>query len=729
MSIDSTLRRAAKLAKAGNRAGAAALYREILAKFPGNASARKGLAALGAPGAAPRPGGTMQGGALGAGLIPGARPVAAPAGLRGGPAGAPQPRRAATAPAAGATTKGGPAPTAQQLAALEHMLNRGDPRAAVTEAKRLAMLFPRSPALLNLLGMAQARTGQHDEALASYDRVLEIDPGFAGAHLNKANAYALLGQFDKVEAEARAALALNPKLAQAHMLLGYGLVNTGRAEAAEAPFKTAVRLAPRMVQPQIGLGNTYAALGRHEDALAAFERARRLEPNNVDVLNNLGNTLISLHRIDEAVSDLEQAAALAPRNVVLLNNLARALRDIGRTPDAIKVCEQVIALTPDSTEAWGLLGGSRLELGDKPGAIEAIDRAVALDPSNIQALGVRWQMDVLPLDHPDLARLTTIVTDDTLPAADRATLELALFKAYDKADQLDEAMAHLHRGNTLRRSAEPYDIDAHRAVFERLKAAFEAGVAPLDAAAIAEVPAPARPVFIVGMPRSGTSLVEQILASHSQVQGAGELDALSAEARKLGWYPGKAPQPLDRTALLTLRRGYLDSLARYASGKPVMTDKTPLNFRHVGIALAAMPEARVLFMQRDSRATCWSNYSNNFTGRANNFGQSMTDTAEMYRIHLDLAAFWQKHFPDRVTVVPYERLTEHQEEESRKLVAAAGLDWEDACLDFHKTKRAVRTVSSTQVRRKMYTGSSQAWQRYADHIRPMLDRLEGLDPA
>jgi hypothetical protein len=136
----------------------------------------------------------------------------------------------------------------------------------------------------------------------------------------------------------------------------------------------------------------------------------------------------------------------------------------------------------------------------------------------------------------------------------------------------------------------------------------------------------------------------------------------------------------------------------------------------------------VLFLRRDSRATCWSNYSNSFIGKANNFGHDMIDTAEMYRLHLDLMAFWQRLYPDRITTVPYERLTEHQEEESRKLVAAAGLDWEDACLDFHKTARSVRTVSATQVRQKMYTGSSQAWRRYADHIQPMLERLEGLDP-
>lgn len=728
MSIESTLRKAAQLAKAGNRAGAAKLYRDVLAKFPGNVAARKGLAALDSPGPAPRaaPAG-FAGGALGAGLIPGARPVAAPAGLKGRPA---PPRRAApaTSTGAGRPVKGGPAPSPQQMAALERMMNAGDPRAAVSEAKRLAMLFPRAPALLNLLGLAQARAGQHEDALASYSRVIEIDPGFAGAHANKANAYALLGQYDNVEASARAALALDPNMAQAHMLLGYALVNTDRAAQALEPFKTAVRLAPKLVQTHIGLGNACAADDRHEMALAAFENALALDPNNADVLNNLGNTLVALSRIDEAVAYLKQAAARDTRNVVLLINYARALRDIGRSPEAIEVCERAIAIAPDSAEAWGLLGSCRRELGDKAGAIEAIDRSVALNPDNLQAVGHRWQMDVLPLDHPDVDRFRAIVADETLPEGDRALIAMALFKAYDKANRTDEAFEHLHLAKSLRRASEPYDLDAHRGVLSRLMAAFDAGVEPLDAAALAEIPAPWRPVFVVGMPRSGTSLVEQILASHSHVHGAGELNTLAMVMRNFGWDPDLEPKPFTRDTLKELRRDYLESVMRYGIDKPVVTDKTPLNFRHIGPALAAFPEARVLFMRRDSRATCWSNYANSFMGRANNFGHDMIDTAEMYRLHLELMAFWQRLYPDRIAVVPYERLTEHQEEESRKLVAAAGLDWEEACLDFHKTKRSVRTVSSTQVRQKMYTGSSQAWRRYADHIQPMLERLEGLDP-
>ncbi len=308
-------------------------------------------------------------------------------------------------------------------------------------------------------------------------------------------------------------------------------------------------------------------------------------------------------------------------------------------------------------------------------------------------------------------------------------VNLALFKAYDKADRPAEAIACLARANALRQSAEPYDFDAQSAVLAKLKAAFAEGVATLGEADRAAIALPARPVFIVGMPRSGTSLVEQILASHSQVHGAGELTTIATALDRLGWHPGGVARRFDAATLREIRQDYATALDRLRLTRAVVTDKAPLNFRHVGPVLAAMPEARVLFLRRDARATCWSNYSNSFAGPANNFGNDMVDTARMYRLHLDLLDFWTALYPDRVTVVPYEPLTEYQEDESRKLVAAAGLDWEDACLDFHETDRAVRTVSAGQVRQKMYTGSSEAWRRYAPWLGPMLEQLDGLDEA
>jgi tetratricopeptide (TPR) repeat protein len=689
MSVDGTLRKAAKLAKAGDRAGAAALYREVLAKFPANASARKGLEALAGPAPARRPG----------------------------------PARGAAAPNA-APRAPGPAP--QQMQALQRLMARGDVASVIAEGQRLALLFPKDPGLLNMLALAQMRAGKLEAAVAGFDRVIALDPGFAGAPANKATALAQLGRYDEAEVAARAALKLDAGMVQAQLILGYAMVNTGRAEDAVPLFEKAVALAPKLPQAHIGLGNARAALGQAQKALDAFEAAQALEPGNVDVLNNIGNALNALDRVDESVEALGRAAALKPSLAVLHTNYARALSGVNRTSEAIAACEAALARDPDDAGAWNLMGKFHREIGDKDRAIAALDKAYALDPATPEPLALRWQMETLPLDHPDFAHMSALVDDPEVSPGQRTILGFTLFKAQDKAGDAAAAFARLDRANRMRREAEPYDIDAHLALFEAMKAQFAGGIAPLDAEALAEVPAPHRPVFIVGMPRSGTSLVEQILASHSQVHGAGELPALFAAMARLGWRDAEVGAPPDRETLIALRRDYFTALRRLGASRPVVTDKTPLNFYHLGHALAAMPEARVLFMRRDARATCWSNYSNTFAGRANNFGNDMADTAAMFLAHLDLVAFWSRLYPGRIATVPYERLTEHQEEETRKLLAAAGLDWEDACLDFHQTKRAVRTVSATQVRQKMYTGSSEAWRRYEPFIGPMLDKLGGV---
>ncbi|SMH56391.1 tetratricopeptide repeat-containing sulfotransferase family protein [Maritimibacter sp. HL-12] len=688
MSVDATLRKAAKLAKQGDRGGAAALYREVLAKFPGNATARKGLEALA----------TAQAGR------PGATPGAA---------------RQAAAPRA-------PGPAPQQMQALQRLMQRGDIASVLAEGQRLALLFPKDPAILNLLALAQMRAGRLDAAIAGFDRVSALDPGFAGAHANRATALAQMGRHHDAEAAARAALKLDPNMVQAQLILGYALVNTERADAALACFEQAVARAPKLVQAQIGLGNARAALGQAQRALDAFEAAQALEPGNIDVLNNIGNALNALGRVDEAVEALGRAAALKPELAVLHSNHARALGDVGRSEEALAACEAALARDPKDAKTWNLLGNMHRELGDKARAIEAYDKALALDPATPEPLAMRWQIDTLPLDHPDFARMEALFDDPAVSPGQRTIIGFTLFKALDKAGDEAAAFARLDRANRMRRKAEPYDIEAHLAMFAAMKAQFAGGIAPLDTAALAEVPAPHRPLFIVGMPRSGTSLVEQILASHSQVHGAGELPAIGTGMARLGWRDAEIGAPPDRDTLMALRRDYFGALGRLGAGKPVITDKTPLNFRHLGHALAAMPEARVLFMRRDARATCWSNYSNSFVGSSNNFGNDMEDTAAMYLAHLDLMAFWASLYPDRIATVPYERLTEHQEEETRKLLAAAGLDWEDTCLDFHRTKRAVRTVSASQVREKMYTGSSEAWRRYEPFLGPMLDKLAGV---
>ena len=673
MSIQSTLNKAMKLARAGDRVAAARLYRQVLATAPGHPGARAALAAL------------SEGGA------PAMRPGA------------------------------GPAPTPAQLDQIKALIDRGALPQALAEAERLAGLFPSAAALINLLATAQSRTGRTEAALTSFTRLTRLDPGFLPGWLGRANAAGKLGRLDEVEAACAQALALDPRATPAHMIRGTALVRAGRGAEAEAAFRAALALSPGLPHAHLGLGNARAAQGDPSGALAAYRAAARARPGAPEASQSIAGALLALGRPEAALAELAAARARTPAHPGLQLAQARALRAAGQAEAAIAAATEATRLAPHNPEAWGLAATCKRELGDRDGARADIDRALDLAPSHPLALSLRWQDEPLPADHPDHARVAALLNDPRLAEADRALLEFLLFRAEDAAGKPEAAFAHLGRANALRRAAAPYDIAAQRAQFAALKAAFPAATAGLDVA-----PEAPRPLFIVGMPRSGTSLVEQILASHSQVQGGGELEALGQIMAALGWSQGAVGAPPGPDSLAALRRDYRAALRRLGSDRPVVTDKMPLNFRWLGFALAALPEARVLYLRRDARATCWSAYAADFTGGANGFCHDLGDTAQMFRLHLDLMDHWRALYPDRIAEVPYEALTTDQEGESRKLLAAAGLDWEPACLEFHQTRRAVRTASGVQVRLAMYQGSSQAWRRYEPQLGPMLEALAGI---
>ena len=229
------------------------------------------------------------------------------------------------------------------------------------------------------------------------------------------------------------------------------------------------------------------------------------------------------------------------------------------------------------------------------------------------------------------------------------------------------------------------------------------------------------PIFVLGMPRSGTTLVEQVLASHSRVFGAGELELLESAVAAHG--STEIPPSID--SFTRIRDAYRQGLAKLGVAEAFVTDKMPLNFRWIGYICTALPEARIVHVQRDARATCWSCFKHYFSSRGNGFASDLRDVARYYRLYADLMAFWHDRFPGRIHDLSYEALTEHQEDQTRSLLAYLGLDWEDACLAFHLAERSVQTASATQVRQRLYQGSSEAWRRYEAHLGPMLEVLAG----
>ena len=231
-----------------------------------------------------------------------------------------------------------------------------------------------------------------------------------------------------------------------------------------------------------------------------------------------------------------------------------------------------------------------------------------------------------------------------------------------------------------------------------------------------------KPIFILGMPRSGTTIVEQIISSHSQVHGAGELLILHRLAVPLDL----GEQPINSDNILKLRKAYLNELGKVSAGSNFVTDKMPQNFQYIGLILKALPEAKIIHVQRDPAATCWSNFRYFFSAGGLGYAHNLDDLSQYYKLYVELMDFWSEKYPDSFYQIDYEYLTENQEAETRRLIDYLELDWEDSLLNFHNSGRHIATASSNQIRKKMYINSSLEWKKYETHLHQLAIDLENF---
>ena len=280
----------------------------------------------------------------------------------------------------------------------------------------------------------------------------------------------------------------------------------------------------------------------------------------------------------------------------------------------------------------------------------------------------------------------------------------------------EKGLRLINAGNSLRKKELKYKNQKSKELFDKIKNNFkELNIKNKETSHDSF----SQPIFIVGMTRSGTTLVEQILSSHSSIYGAGELDFLDNAINLIDWQNNK----IQKKDIIEIRKNYINELKKI-SKSAYTTDKMPLNFRWVGFIAYAFPNAKIIHVKRDAMATCWSNYKANFPKGGLAFTFDQIDIAEYYKLYENLMSFWKKKFPKKIYELNYEKLTENQEPESRKIFNYLGLKWESSVLEFHNNSRVVKTASNIQVRKKMYKGSSQQWEKYKPWLQPMLNNLK-----
>lgn len=577
------------------------------------------------------------------------------------------------------------------------------------------------------LATCQQALGRDDAAIASYARILATDPGHAEANFGVATLLARHGRTEEAEAKYRAALASDPDFAEAGLGLGRLLTRRGAAAEALEHFTQALDVDPDYHEARAALGTALARLHRDEEAAAAFEAVLEAEPDNREAHLGLGGVLERDRWPEEAVEHYRAVLADDPDNVDATAGLATCFRKLGDLTQALAHARKVLAARPDQPAASALAGSILAEMGSIEEALGLMRDAVSRDPNRpdyayylTELAKVRPGDPVVPVLEAMLPRLDDFAVDD------QCLLLFALAKALDDLGEKDRAFAHLLRGNAIKRTRMEYREPLYVGGMERIARVFT----PALLAARAGGGAPSDvPVFIIGMPRSGTTLIEQTLASHPAVFGAGERSELgrivgALDERRIGLFPESVPGMSDAT-LRGIGEEYVTALHALAPDARRIVDKMPANFAYAGLIRLVLPNAKIIHAMRDPVDTCLSCFSKLFSGDQP-FAYDLAELGRYYRGYRRLMAHWRAVLPPAFMLeVEYEQMVGDFETQARRIVAHCGLPWDPACLDFHKTARPVQTASLIQVRQPIYKSSVGRWRPDPALLRPLLDALEG----
>jgi len=473
-----------------------------------------------------------------------------------------------------------------------------------------------------------------------------------------------------------------------------------------------------------------AALGHHQqgrldDAEVLYRRSIKADPNHIDATLNLGVLCQQLGRPDDAAAHYRRVIDLKPTCAEAHYNLANIEKDNGNIDEAISGYQSAINLKPDYAAAYFNLGFVLSENGQLQQAGAAFRKVTTLMPEAADAYRQLASVTKFHKYDDDIKAMEALYHRSGRSEMQRQDVAFGLAKAFEDLGDYAKSFDYLAEGNRLKRASFTYATSEQKVYFERYKNTFDAGLfRKFDRSGDPD----ATPIFILGMPRSGTSLVEQILASHPNVFGAGELTALSqvisesfggvAEATYsdniCNAQPGK---------FLDIAQDYLGTLRSLSQNARFITDKMPHNFLHIGLIKLALPNAKVIHCRRRPEDNCLSLFKTYFPGNVHQYACDLTELGAYFRLYQGLMDHWHRLLPGFIYDIHYEDLVSDQERQSRALVAHCGLDWDQACLDFHKTKRVVKTASMAQVRNPIFSSSVALWRRYEKQLTPLTNAL------
>ena len=563
--------------------------------------------------------------------------------------------------------------------------------------------------------------GQLDKAAHIYQQLIQANNRDSDAHNLLGAVLVAQKQFKEAVKHLSKAVKLAPRYAGAHYNLGKCYVDMGDPKRAMTPLQNAVRFDKNMIDALFVLANCQVQTGLIEDAAANYEKVIAKMPEHIEALNNLGNAWQDMNQPEKAVPYHQRALKLAPKYQIAMLSLAEAYKKLDQQQEAIAVLIEANKIEPHA-DIYQSLGVNYQQIGDMGSAKKCYFEAIQLNPASGEAY--RGYTEVFKVKSEEDFALIKQGEDKVDTANDKAHWSFAMGHCFDNAGVYDQAITYYNQGNSLHRQGYDYSIVEDERLFKAIKATYTAPQVALTQNSDNQGEGV---IFVLGMPRSGTTLVETIISSHTSVTGAGELSKLDGYAKGFKRGPQKFHEQvpkLQEAELVTMATEYVEYVQERADGRPYVTDKLPHNFLYIGLIRKLLPKAKIVHCKRNPVANCLSIYKAYFSAKGGHkYAFNQKELAEYHNLYEDLMDHWRKELPAQFYEIKYEDLTTNQEEETRKLIGYCGLEWQDACLDFHKSKRKVKTASSFQVRQPMSSKSVGLWKKYGDGLQPLIDAL------
>ena len=601
----------------------------------------------------------------------------------------------------------------------------GDRSRSLALLEPLAWRYSESPGFLYEYGQTLGAVGRGEEAVRALRKAVELEPGHAAAWRNRGDQLGVAGD----EAGSRAAYEKHFAVAIRHpeLIEAIELLRAGKLAKAERLAREFLKEHPADVSAIRVLADIGIKLGQFDDARHLLERCLELAPDFHLARHNYANVLVRQQRLEEADAQAEKLLAVEPGNPNFRILKGLVLVRMGKHEEALEIYEQVLKNYPNQGRAQMSYGHTLKTVGRLEEAIEAYRKCVVLSPDAGEAYWSLANLKTFRFSDEDIAQMRAQVTTEGGDPDDQAHIAFALGKALEDRGQFDESFHFYRRGNAIRSVNHRFNPKVN--VFNTARQIRVFTPEFIESREGNGCPAP-DPIFIVGLPRAGSTLLEQILASHSQVEGTTELTDIIAISRRLaeksrqnpaGKYPEILAQ-LPPERFRELGESYLETTRIQRSVTPFFIDKMPNNFQHIGLIPLILPNAKIIDARRHPMACCFSGFKQLFA-RGQTFTYGPDDIGRYYRDYVILMDHWDRVLPGRVLRVEYEDMVADTENQIRRLLEYCGLEFEEECLRFYETKRAIRTPSAEQVRQPIYTQALEQWRNYEAHLGPLKEAL------